>query len=359
MATKYETVKEKIREVISSGQYQPGDQLPTESALMKEYQVSRYTIRRAMGELENEHYIYRIQGGGMFVEDWHNNHDQPVNQKVIGVVTTHLADYIFPSIISGIDRALSSQGYSILLGNTHNDHDQERLSLQRMLDSNVDGLILEPTQSARLNPNRDLYQQIEKSRIPAMFIDAHYNDSSLPYIDLADRETEAQLVNGLFDKGHERILGIFKIDDMQGVGRLQGFMDAYTAHPDKTLLSDVIMYQSSDDVASIFAKLAQHLQGTERPTAIACYNDQLAIQVMDVVRSLGMKIPDDISIVGFDDYLLSASVLPGLTTVVHPKNKMGMDAGKMILRLIKGEQVDPIVYHPEIIERQSVKDLTK
>lgn len=358
MATKYETVKEKIRDIISSGKYQPGDQLPTESALMAKYGVSRYTIRRAMGELESEHYIYRIQGGGMFVEDWQANHDQPVNQKVVGVITTHLADYIFPSIISGIDRTLSSHGYSILLGNTHNDHEQERLSLQRMLDSNVDGLILEPTQSARPNPNRDLYQQIERSHIPVMFIDAHYDNSPLPYIDIADRETERQLVTGLFDKGHQRILGVFKIDDLQGIGRLQGYMDAYTEHPEMTLLSDVIMYQSSDDVAHIFNKIAHHLQGKDRPTAIACYNDQLAIQVMDVVRSLGMKIPNDISIVGFDDYLLSAYVLPGLTTAVHPKNKMGMDAGNMILRLINGEKVAPIIYHPEIIERDSVKDLT-
>ncbi|WP_283587292.1 GntR family transcriptional regulator [Limosilactobacillus viscerum] len=358
MATKYETVKEKIRKVISSGKYKPGDQLPTESALMNEYHVSRYTIRRAMGELENEHYIYRIQGGGMFVEDWQANHEQPVTQKVVGVITTHLADYIFPSIISGIDRTLSSHGYSILLGNTHNDHEQERLSLQRMLDSNVDGLILEPTQSARPNPNEDLYRQIEQSHIPAMFIDAHYDTSSLPYIDIADRETEWKLVNCLFKKGHQRILGVFKIDDLQGVGRLQGYMDAYTERPDLTLASDVIMYQSSDDIARIFDKIAQHLQGPDRPTAIACYNDELAIQVMDVVRSLGMKIPDDVSIVGFDDYLLSAYVLPGLTTAVHPKNKMGMDAGNMILKLIKGEKVEPIVYHPEIVERKSVRKVT-
>ena len=114
MTTKYEKVKEQIRRVISSGQYQPGDQLPTESTLMDKYGVSRYTIRRAMGELENEHYIYRIQGGGMFVEDWQaQRQQQPVNQKVVGVITTHLADYIFPSIISGIDRSLSQQGYSI------------------------------------------------------------------------------------------------------------------------------------------------------------------------------------------------------------------------------------------------------
>lgn len=68
--TKYENVKKSIIREITSGQYKVGDKLPTESILMTRYAVSRYTIRRAMGELENEHYIYRIQGGGMFVEDW-------------------------------------------------------------------------------------------------------------------------------------------------------------------------------------------------------------------------------------------------------------------------------------------------
>lgn len=358
MATKYETVKEKIRQKINSGHYEKGTQLPTESALMAEYNVSRYTIRRAMGELENEHYIYRIQGGGMYVDDWQATPDKPVNRKVIGVVTTHLADYIFPSIISGIDRAISSHGYSVLLSNTHNDQQQERVSLQRMLNSKVDGLILEPTQSARPNPNQDLYQQIEDSHIPAIFINAHYDNSSLPYIDIDDRATEMKLVNSLFDNGHQRILGVFKIDDMQGVGRMQGFLDAYTAHPDFTLLSNVIMYQSTDNVAQIFDKIAQYMRSDDRPTAIACYNDELAIQVMDVIRSLGMAIPEDVSIIGFDDYLLSDYVMPGLTTAVHPKNKMGVDAGQMILKLIKGEKVKPIIYHPEIIHRQSVKKIT-
>lgn len=361
MATKYETVKNQIRKLISSGQYQPGDQLPTESNLMQQFGVSRYTIRRAMGELENEHYIYRIQGGGMFVDEWQTQQQDsnPAQQKVVGVVTTHLADYIFPSIISGIDRALSSQGYSILLGNTHNEHSQERVSLQRMLDSHVAGLILEPTLSALANPNRDLYERIEKLKLPAMFINVQYDNSSLPYISLADQEAEEKLINYLFENGHQQILGVFKVDDLQGTHRLRGYMDAYASHPDKTIYSDVIMYQSSDDVAKIFNKIANHLKSPERPTAIACYNDELAIQVMDVVRSLGLKIPEDISVVGFDDYQLSQYVMPGLTTIAHPKNKMGVDAGQMILKLIHGEQVKPIIYHPEIVERESVKNIEK
>lgn len=358
MTTKYEKVKTNIRELIKSGQYEVGKQLPTESDLMKKYQVSRYTIRRAMGELENEHYIYRIQGGGMYVDNWQEAQNQKPNNKVIGVITTHLADYIFPSIISGIDRAIASSGYSILLSNTHNDQKQERQSLNQMINSDIDGLIIEPTQSALPNPNNDLYVKLRNSKFPTIFINAHYDNSSFPYLDVADRETEHKLINTLFDAGHRRILGVFKVDDMQGVDRMRGYLDAYTDHPKSLLQSDLVMYQSSDDVTNIFAQIARRLQVDQRPTAIACYNDQLTIQVMDVVRSIGLHIPTDVSIVGFDDYQLSAYVLPGLTTAAHPKNKMGMDAGTMILQRIAGKKVDPIIYHPKIIMRKSVRKIT-
>lgn len=357
MQTKYETVKTSIRKLITTGAYEVGKQLPTESALMKQYNVSRYTIRRAMGELENEHYIYRIQGGGMFVENWQNHRQKNVTQKVIGIVTTHLADYIFPDIISGIDRVISGQGYNLLISNTHNDHKKERQSLQQMLNSNVTGLIMEPTQSARPNPNKDLYQEIANSSISSMFINAHYDDSNLPFIDLDDREAEHELINYLFQCGHQHILGIFKVDDLQGVHRMQGFQAAYTEHPAATLYSDVIMYQSSDDMSQLFNKIAHKFKDQDRPTAIACYNDELAIQVMDVIRSLGLKIPKDVSIVGFDDYLLSKYILPGLTTVTHPKKRMGIEAGEMLLKMIDGQEIESKIYHPQIVKRESVKKI--
>lgn len=357
METKYGKVKSNIRDLIEKGHYEVGTQLPTESELMKKYSVSRYTIRRAMGELENEHYIYCIQGGGMYVENWQAAKNKGINNKAIGVITTRLADYIFPSIISGIDRAISSHGYSILLSNTHNDHDKERQSLQQMLSSNIDGLIIEPTQSARSNPNDDIYQKIKNSHLPTIFINAHYDDSSLPYLDLTDRQTEHKLISLLFKAGHKRILGVYKVDDLQGIDRMKGFLDAYSECPKSLLQSDMVMYQSSDDVSEIFNQISKRLQAENHPTAIACYNDELAIQVMDVVRSLGMKIPEDVSIVGFDDYQLSKYVLPGLTTAAHPKNKMGFDAGQMILNLINGKHVEPIIYHPDIISRNSVFNL--
>lgn len=357
MKTKYEAVKDSIRKLITTGTYKVGEKLPTELSLMKRYNVSRYTIRRAMGELESEHYIYRIQGGGMFVENWRVNRQKNVTQKVIGIIATHLADYIFPDIISGMDRVLSGQGYNLLISNTHNDHKKERQSLQQMLNSNVTGLIMEPTQSARPNPNKDLYETIDNLSIPAMFINAHYGDSNLPFIDLADRQAEHDLINYLFDCGHQHILGVFKVDDLQGVHRMQGFQDAYTEHPAATLYSDVVMYQSLDDMSQLFDKIAHKLKDQERPTAIVCYNDELAIQLMDVIRSLDLKIPDDVSIVGFDDYLLSKYILPGLTTIAHPKKRMGIEAGEMLLKMIDGQKIESKIYHPQIVKRDSVKKL--
>jgi len=145
--TKYETVKKGIKADIIAGTYQTGDKLPTESDFMHQFGVSRYTIRRAVGELQNEHYIYRIQGGGMFVDDWQSERVTQVNNKMVGVITTHIADYIFPNIISGIDRVVSNNGYSILISNTHNNHQKERQSLIRMLDSNVEALDIDMVDS--------------------------------------------------------------------------------------------------------------------------------------------------------------------------------------------------------------------
>lgn len=351
--SKYEIVKQGLKSEIIAGKYQVSDKLPTESELMEQYSVSRYTIRRAIGELQNEHYIYRIQGGGMYVDDWQNGRSTKMNNKMVGVITTHIADYIFPNIISGIDRVISDNGYSMILSNTHNNHQKERQSLIRMLDNNVEALIIEPTQSALPNPNRDLYEKIKSSGIPTLFIDAHYEDLDFPYVETHDTEAEQQLTEYLFTQGHEKILGIFQIDDLQGVHRMDGFIHAYLQHPKISYLSEMVMYQSSDEMVKIFDKVSGIFSRPDRPTAIACYNDQLAIQIIDVIRSLDLRVPEDVAVVGFDDYELSKYIDPSLTTIVHPKGKMGIDAGKLLMKMINHDDVESIQYRLELKIRKS------
>lgn len=276
---------------------------------------------------------------------------------MIGLVTTHLVDYIFPNIISGIDRIVSAHGYSLIVSNTHNQRENERRSLERLLDTQIAGLIVEPTQSALANTNMDLYQKIAQSHLPMVFINAHYPQLQAPYLEIKDKKAEYEMTKYLIKQGHKRILGIFQVDDLQGTRRMEGFINAYMEYPDISYLSETVMYQSGQDMNRIFQRVTQIMERPDHPTAIVCYNDALAIQVMDVVRSAGLKIPEDVSIVGFDDYVLGRYFSPRLTTIEHPKEKMGMDAGRMIMSLIDGEEVKPIEYDAKLIFNDSVRKL--
>lgn len=358
MQAKYEIVEEALKNSILSGEYKIGDKLPTETELMNRFGVSRYTIRRSVGDLENEHLIYRIQGGGMFVNDWRStkvNHSS--NNRMVGVIATHIADYIFPSIISGADQIISDNGFAMLLANTHNDQQRERKSLITMLDSNVAGLIIEPTQSTLQSPNLDLYSRIKELNIPTVFINAQYEEIQGISVTTNDEDAVKRLTEYLFSQGHERILGVFQTDDIQGVHRMDGYLQAYQHNSDVVLQSNIIMYRSSDPIKDVLHQVERAISTENRPTAIISYNDQLAIQIIDLVKSLDLMVPDDISVTGFDDYSLGQYMEPPLTTMRHEKEKMGHDAASLLMNMMEKNPVESIVYNPEMIIRNSVKKI--
>lgn len=358
MQAKYEKVEEELKKKILSGDYKIGQKLPTETELMNQFDVSRYTIRRSVGDLENQHLIYRIQGGGMYVNDWQSAKAKNTNNnRMIGVIATHIADYIFPSIVNGADQIISDNGYAMLLANTHNDPKRERKSIITMLESNVAGLIIEPTQSTVLSPNLDLYSKIKELNLPVVFINAEYQQLNGVSVTTNDVDAMKRMTDYLIDQGHKKILGVFQIDDLQGVNRMNGFIKAYQGNADKKLESNVIMYRTTDPLKKTLGQIERVITTDDRPTAIVCYNDQLAIQVIDLIKSLDLKVPDDISITGFDDYRLSRYIEPALTTMVHEKEKMGHDAAGLLISMIDKQPAKSIVYDPELIIRKSVKIL--
>lgn len=358
MTKKYERVLQDISEKIISEEYKINEKIPTESELMEIYNVSRYTVRRAIDELEKKHFVYRIQGGGIFVDNWK---DQPKssninNSKTIGLITTHVADYIFPKIISGIDEYISQFGYSILISNTQNNPEKERKNLTNLLSNNLSGLIIEPTRSALNNVNKSIYENIRSMGIPMLFINAAYDDLDFPYLIMDDVKIGEMITNYLISLGHKQIVGIFKVDDKQGIYRMKGYIRAYQQYPEISNMGEILMYQTEENKIHLFQKLHTILtRPTFVPTAIVCYNDQLAIQVIDYVKGMGLRIPEDISIIGVDDYEFSKFTNPPLTTVRHPQEKMGLDAGKMIIDMINKQPVQSKIYEPEMIKRDSVR----
>ncbi|WP_394468359.1 GntR family transcriptional regulator [Leuconostoc mesenteroides] len=359
MANKYEIVKKDILEKILSGEYDKNQQLPTESEMMTAFSVSRYTVRRAISDLENEKHVYRVQGGGSFVADWSAAKKYEEIPKVIGILSTHVASYIFPAIIDGADQVLSENGFSLILANTHNDPKRERTALTNLMSQNLGGLIIEPTQSAIDTPNIDLYQKIAQLNIPMVFINASYNNFEGTTLVSDDKNAIYQVTEYLIKRGHKRITGVFQVSDVQGIYRLNGFLQSYQNHPNILPESSSIMYKS-DEVNEALQNMRELLvkNPDQRPTAVIAYNDQLAIRIVDLIHEVGLKVPQDISVIGFDDFQLSQYLSPRLTTVSHAKEKMGQDAARLLLQKIKHHKVESIVYHSQLIERESVSDIS-
>ena len=276
--------------------------------------------------------------------------------KTIGVVTTYLSDYIFPSIIRGIEKTLREKGYSLLLASTNNDFQQEKECIEKMITQGVEGLIVEPTKSNQYNPNLALYVRLKEQGIPMVMINAVYEEISAPYICVNDVASGYLATEYLIKKNHKKLLLITKIDDLQGKYRMKGFIKACEEYGIQFSPEDIITYETEtrkDVYEQVIARLESELL-----TGIVCYNDQIASGLVDQLTAAKFKIPEELSIVGNDDSALSKLGNVKLTTLNHPKDQMGHDAANWIIEAIEeGHDPENILYEPTLIERDSVKQL--
>lgn len=351
---KYFTLMEQLKEEIISGEIRPGEKLPSENELSRTYSLSRHTVRKALGILEQQGYVEAFHGKGTFCSE---NMRHTRKSKNIAVVTTYISDYIFPRLIQGMDNILSENGYSIILKNTGNSRQKEAKCLEELLKKDIDGLIIEPSKSQLTCRHTNLYKNLEQYQIPYIFIQGIYTEMlDKPHILMDDARGGYLVTKYLLDLGHKRIAGFFKADDMQGMERHKGYVWALQEAGVSYNPEDVVWFHTEDRKTkpSMMAKLMA--QRGKLPDGIVCYNDQIAVQVMEALESLGIRIPEDISVTGYDNSLYARRG-SGITTIAHPQEKLGEMAAELILEKLNGiseedSRVERMI-QPELIVRGS------
>ena len=346
---KYVQIAEYFKDQMKSGEILSGDKLPSESEISGKFKVSRHTVRQALMNLENEGFIYKEQGRGAFC----CYHEKKNEKKTIAVLTTYISNYIFPSIISGIEEVTSSAGYELTLFNTNNNKEKEGEYLNRIINSEYAGLIVEATKSALNNTNLPIYLELKKRNVPLVMINAKYEKIDPAFVIMDDVEGGYIITKYLIQVGHKEIAGIFKCDDLQGVQRLEGYTKALKESGIKLREEYICNYTTEEDflpydfISNLFRK-------SIRPTAVVCYNDQIAFSVLQAARDAGIKVPGDISIVGYDDSDIATATEIKLTTVAHPKCEMGKRAARFLINMIEKKDEKPFyIYKPELIVRNS------
>ncbi len=360
MKPKYQVIIDDIKSHILSGTYKVSEQIPTESALQESYGVSRQTVRKAILELSNEGFLRSEKGSGTYVSNQYRTRSGGnAMKKTIGVITTYISDYIFPSIIRGIESRLNEDNYSLLLASTNNDIMQEKKALEMMLSFGVDGLIIEPTKSNIYNPNIAYYLSFKEQEVPFAMINAYYEELEVPFFCLDDVQSSYLATRELIAKGHTQIGIIAKMDDLQGKLRMKGYIKALGEaklrfRPEQVLSFDTAAKPSLSDNLEAFLD-----ENRDEMTALVCYNDEVGLEVVHVCKKLDISIPDELSIIGQDNSYIAKNANIKLTTLTHPQEQMGRDAADWVIKQLQGKKDLPAstYYQPVLIDGETVKEL--
>ena len=351
--TKYQVLIHYIQNQIAEGKLSPGDKLPSENELVEQFQISRQTVRKALSVLEEEGAVRRIKGSGTYLN--YARRENLEGRNHIALITTYVDSYIFPKTIQGIENALFESGYSLQIFFTNNTLEREKSILQDILNrDDVAGIIVEGTKSGLPNPNIPLYRQLMERKVPFLFINTFYPELDVPHVSLNDVAAARKAVNYLIEKGHHDIGAILKLDDGQGRQRYLGYLLAMeeAGYP---VTDSRMVWIDTDESKQLAYCTDKILNRVEACSALFCYNDQIAFQLIRMLAARGIRVPEDVSVISMDDSDLALHSEVSITSLPHPKEKLGAKAVEVLLQMIAGRKKgESYEFDTRVIERESV-----
>ena len=325
-----------------------GSRLPSEQGLAAQYGISVGTVRRAMAELVTRGLLVKKQGHGTFIA-----HGRRAQSFTLGLVLTDIRNPFFSELARGIQEESRSLGYSVMYYNTDDSLAREAEAVDMLIARRVDGVILVPLLEAG---EQGILQRLRDEQTPYLYLDRRPAASRGDFVGTDNAAGVRAAMVYLRSLGHIRI-GC--ISAQPHTVNLSDRVAAYTEMVDGETPSRrapaVRVSRLRGDEGGYEA--ARSLLTLSRPpTAIVAVNDTIAIGAVRAAGELGVRIPQDLSIVGFDDIRLSARLPVPLTTVQQPIEEMSRVAVRTLWERVTGaagQRARSIVLAPRLVVRKS------
>ncbi len=300
--------------------------------------VKDETRRRILDAVEELQYVPNAMARGL----------RRQRSQMIGLLVPDIANPFFPEIILGAERVFSEAGYRLLLGNTSEDPEKEHAYVELLRSNVVEGLML-----ATAFTQDETVEELTRLGVPYVLVNrAHAGTSN--YVVVDDRVASRGTADYLVGLGHRRIAHVSgPLYTETGLARLRGYREGLRAAGIEYREEYVI--EGDFKEASGARAIERLLKLDEPPTALLAANDLLALGAMGACRSLGVRVPQDLSIAGFNDVPFCSMVTPALTSVRVPRLEMGMASARRLLDLLSGSDAlqSPIVLGTELVVRDS------
>jgi LacI family transcriptional regulator, galactose operon repressor len=271
----------------------------------------------------------------------------------LGLVVPDSSNPFFAEVARGIEDAAFKQGYNVLFGSSDGDLTKESSYLRVFIEKQVDGIILVSASGSGRH-----VQRLVPKELPLVVIDRDFRDLSADYVAADHRKGGYLATAHLIEYGHFEIACIAGPSSVTpSADRVVGYRDALKAH---SIPYDQVLVRRGDFTPeSGFVATQGWLAGIgPRPTAIFACNDLMAFGALAAIHKAGLRAPDDISVVGFDDIGLAAYSSPPLTTVIQPKAEMGNLAAQILVdRISSGDRQRPQrhLLPPRLVIRESTR----
>ena len=335
--SKHERLREYLVNEMLSGRLKPGQAIPSQRQLVETLGIAQMTIRQAMASLENDGLIRRVQGKGTFVED-----DAARKLKrgldIFALVVPETRSGFYPSLLHGFEVAAGDVHHQAIVCSTDDNVERQANIILQLLDNEVGGLAIVPASHSQ-TPAFQI-RQIQKRGIPVVFCHRRVEGIAAPLLALPFREVGCLAGNTLVKQGHRRV-AFFTTQPTPAVQAYEaGLREAFQEGGLGTSLQTVHVTRSmvTLEEKAVWESLQQEFAKPDPPTAIFASFDSLAEMIYLLLPKLGLRVPEDISLVGVGGTWREGAITRRLTSVVIDEIAAGRQAVSLLQEMRRGKR---------------------
>lgn len=337
--SKTEFIRDEICRYILKHSLDEGALLPSENALCEQYKVSRVTVRRAIAGLAKDNVVFSLHGRGLFVKSLENTRKTYGADLLTGNIGLflHRNEFTLPAIF-GIEDIVKPAGFHLTYCSLGGNHEQNVANMLSIMRNGMDACVLIPVEAT---PYPEIYLNAFRKMKNIVILDADSPDDSIPSVRSDDIAGIRQVMHYLFSLGHRRIAFIGgELLTSSNTDRCNAYRLALAECPDagKEIILNIREY-IPNDAEQVFSEYLKHTAKEELPTAVVCTNDNLASKVIGVLRTAGLRVPEDISVTGYANMKQAYMTVPSITTVEQNPSEQGRMVGELLLKLIYRQEI--------------------
>ncbi|MBE98597.1 LacI family DNA-binding transcriptional regulator [Flavobacterium coralii] len=271
--------------------------------------------------------------------------------KTIGIIIPEIVHHFFATVISGIEQVANENGYNVIVCLSDESFDKEVINMEMLANGSIDGFIMSLSKETQLKKDFHHIEEVINQGMPVVMFDRVTNEVLCDKVIIDDQLAAYEAVD-FFIKNNFKKIGLVTTVDYVSVGKLRtdGYINALKDH-DRT--ADDAMIVKIEDIENCASKIEKLLQ-EQKPDAIFAVNELFAVTTIKLANKMGLKVPEDLSVIGFTDGIISQFSTPSISTISQNGIKMGGRAAQMLIERLEMEEENEL-YRTELIETHLVE----